>query len=426
MQEENHRGKVYYRLACALALVGFLSGFFFQKELHAYHSVFGLPVRGLFVPPSLCLFFILYTAWKRQMLYWRHFMMSLLIFLSGMLPLKESLLQDVHYNWWDDGYRYSLCAHNMVDHQTLWGGDRLVARTDDNIYAFQAGYRYFLALELLILRHENRLFQIINLSIWCLVVSLLVQSIQKQAIDGFLYKVILCFLFGASIYATKNILMGLSEWCCILLLMLQVIFMQKNNIMVGIVFLALAVFIRQNQLPAVFVFFLLSLALTNRKPLAILLFIAILLMPVYHNLYYAHRWTFFYNYKYYPILIPVSTGSGILDFLIMTRNTALHYLGFDWQRSLTANLFGIIFIPTGVLAAVYMFRALRGVYRSIFIFCLLMILSSSIILNYAYFPRFEFANFFCMLTGFLIIWQLQVRSVNLKKYFPFMFRSPAA
>ncbi|SRR5579871_407255 len=418
MQNEKSYGKNYYALAITLGALAFISGLYFSKNLLNYASAFGFPVIGLFALPFFSLLFIVVVAWKKQSVCSRHLMMAALIFLLGVLPFSKSLFQDIHYNWWDDGNRYSVCAHNMIDNHTLYGGDKLVTGTHRNRYAFQAGYRYFLALEFLIFQHEDRLLQIINIFLWCIIAGTLIRALQNLAINESLFRIILIFLFGASIYATKNILMGLSEWFCVLLLLIYAICTIQKKIILSIVFLALAVFVRQNQIFCALLLFLLSIIQTNKKISGVLIFIAVLLLPLYHNLYFDHSWSFFPDYNSYALyFIPETTGNQAHDFLLMLGNTLMRYLGFDWQRNFMANFFGIIFIPCGVIMAIMMFRYLRGTHKAFFIACILFALASSFVLNWAYFPRFEFINLFFVLTGFILLWQLQLQSVNLKNYF---------
>lgn len=402
-----------YAVAAIISAIAFIAGLFFKKNLFYYPWVFGSPVAGLFIPPFASLSFFVFAALKEKINY-RHFLVSAAIFFISVLPFSQSLFQDVKNFWWDDGYRYSVPAHNMVDKKTLWGGDKLVAKTNNNRYTYQAGYRYFLALEFLIFRHENRLLQVINIFLWCFVVCAFMQSLQNLFLPDILNNLILFFLLGASVYACKNILMNLSEWFFVLLMLLYLILLLKNKITPAIIFLSLAVFVRQNQLPIILLLFLLTIIQTNKKIITSFVFILILLLPVYHNLYYDHSLSFFPDYVKYALFIPTSTGNQFLDFLLMLRNTAIHYLGFDWQRSLSVNFFGIIFIPTAVIAVFLMFKNLNSFNRKIFIYSIALILLSSIVMNYAYFPRFEFANLFCMMISFLILWRFQLRLTDVK------------
>ncbi len=368
---------------------------------------FGWPTVGLFVPATIALFYISISAWRQQILTIRHFFVATTIFLIGFLPFAKSFNQQIKQNWWDDGYRYSVTARNMVNSKTLWGGDSLINKNDGITYRFQPGYRYFLALEYLIFAHENRLFQITNLAIWCIAIFLLLKKIQQLSMPPLLFKIILIFLFGASVYAFKNILMGLSEWLFVLFILIFTILFLDRRTIPAICFLALAAFIRQNQLPAVLLLFIFGLVRTNQKILASVLFICILMLPLYHNLYYAHSPAFFANYSKYPILVYHGTGHIFHDFLFMVRNTSLHYIGFDWQRSMSTNFFGVIFIPTGVCMIILMFLDLHRRYRILFVVSLILILASSVILNYAYFPRFEFANLMCGMVSYIILRSFQ-------------------
>src|SRR5580704_11609194 len=235
MQTEKGHEKNYYALASILSVGALVSGLLLRKNLLDYSPALGLPLIGFFALPFFSLLYIVVIAWKNQKLKGYHLIISCLIFLFAALPFCQSFFQDIHHNWWDDGYRYSICAHNMVDNHTLWGGDRLVIKTTHNRYAFQAGYRYFLALEFLILKHENRLLQIINILLWVMSIGLLIKNLQRLSLPDILFKGCLIFIVGSSIYATKNILMGLSEWFCVLLVILYLVCMIQKRIILAIV-----------------------------------------------------------------------------------------------------------------------------------------------------------------------------------------------
>jgi hypothetical protein len=408
----------YYVIALLICALAFSGVCYFRDDLNAYSWAFGPKVLVLFIPPLFSMTFMVIVAINQRVIA-RDLMTASAIFFISLVPLGKNCIQDIQYFKQDDGYRYSVCAHNMVNKKTLIGGDLLFVGNyvHNNRYVFQAGYRYFLALELILLQHENRLLQIINLFLWCLVIFGLIRLLQDLFLPSILLNIILLFVFGASLYAFKNILMGLSEWLCVLFLLLFLISLKKNKIIPAVIFLALMVFVRQNQLPVVLLFLLFALLQKKNKILPILVFTAVLLLPLYHNLYYDHSFAFFHDYGNYLDLIPTTTGNVIKDFLIMIRNTSLHYLGFDLYRSITSNLFGFIFIPMGMTMVVLMYKELNSFNRKVFTLCIGLCVLTSVILNHAYFPRFEFVNFFSILTGFTILWQLQLRLVDLKATF---------
>jgi hypothetical protein len=162
---------------------------------------------------------------------------------------------------------------------------------------------------------------------------------------------------------------------------------------------------------------LLALFQKKNKILPVLIFTAVLLLPVYHNLYYDHSFAFFHDYGNYLDLIPTTTGNVIKDVLIMIRNTSVHYLGFDLYRTITSNFFGFAFIPTAMIMAVMMYIELNSFNKKVFTLCIGLCLLTSVILNHAYFPRFEFVNFFSILSGFTILWHMQTELVDLKGRF---------
>ena len=408
----------YYVIAFLICALSFSGVFYFRTGLIAYPWAFGPKVFVLFIPPLLSTSFLIIVALKQKLVA-RDLLISSAMFFICLSPLGKNFFQDIQYFKQDDGYRYSLCAHNMVNKKTLIGGDLLFVGNyvHNNRFVFQAGYRYFLALELILLHHENRLLQIINLFLWCVTIFELIRLLQDLFLPAFLFNMILFFVFGASLYAFKNILMGLSEWLCVLFLLLFLIFLIRKKIIPAVIFLALMVFVRQNQLPVVLLFLLLALFQKKNKALPVLVFAAVLLLPVYHNLYYDHSFAFFHDYGNYLDLIPSTTGNVIEDMLIMIRNTSVHYLGFDLYRSITSNFFGFAFIPMAMIMVVFMYKELNSLNKKVFMLCIVLCLSTSVILNHAYFPRFEFVNFFSILSGFTILWQMQLKLVDLKSSF---------
>src|SRR5580700_969776 len=104
----------YYLLSlkfCALAVAGV---WYFDRGLNGYSWAFGPRVFVLFIPPCFCLGFLIIIA-LGQKLQAKDFMVAVGIFFISLVPLGRNLLQDIQYFEQDDGYRYSKCAHNMVD-----------------------------------------------------------------------------------------------------------------------------------------------------------------------------------------------------------------------------------------------------------------------------------------------------------------------
>ena len=399
-----------YFLFLIFAALGYIFSLQYTDEISKNTGYFGPFVFGLFIPLISAIFFLLTTALRPTTLNWLIIILTLLVFIISALPFLSMLHNAIIYPELDDGYRYSSSAHYMVDHKTLWGADGIVLKNESiRHYVFNPGYRYFLTLEILIFGNETRGSQLLNLFIWVFITGFFVRQITIFFQGGSEKYLALLFIAGTSIYATKNILMNLSEWLCVIWLILFFLGYINNKIIPAVIFLGLLVFTRQNLLFASLLLLLFTLKGKNIKHLTacLSLYILLLSLPLLHNLYYAGKWQWLPNYGSVVknIFIPDSTGNMINDILISFCRTSLHYLlGVDLIfHNARQNVFGLVFIPVGVALLILLYRKLPTSVRGFFLLQLIFVAGPTLLLNWAYFPRFEFMNLYTLFISALVL-----------------------
>ena len=399
--------KIYtypYFLFFLFAGLGIIVSFQYADGVLKNSGYFGPFTIGLFIPLIAAIFFLLASAVKPAQLNRSILLLTLLVFIISALPFLSVLNNAIVYADIDDGYRYSRSAHYMVEHKTLWGADGIVLKNESiRHYVFNPGYRYFLALELFIFGTETRGFQLFNLLLWVFIMCFFVRQLMISFREGFEKYLTLLFIAGTALYAPKNILMNLSEWLCVIWFILFYLSYINNKLMLAVIFLGLVVFTRQNLLFASFLLLFFTLKGKNIKQVSghLLIYIFLLSLPLLHNLYYAGKWQWLPNYGTVVknIFIPDSTGNMIYDILISCYRTSLHYiLGVDpIFHNTRQNIFGIVFIPTGVALLVLLYRKMPATVRWSFVLQAVFVIGPSLVLNWAYFPRFEFINLYCLL-----------------------------
>jgi len=371
---------------------------------------FGPFTLGLFIPLISAIFFLLATALKAATVNRLDILLTLLVFLISALPFISMLNNAIVYPEIDDGYRYSISAHYMVDHKTLWGADGIVLKNEAiRHYVFNPGYRYFLALELFIFGTETRGFQLFNLLIWVMIMCFFVKQLSMLFRQGFEKYLAILFIAGTAIYAPKNILMNLSEWLCVIWFILFFLSYINNRTTLAVIFLGLVVFTRQNLLFAslLLLFFTLKGNTIKKGSGYLALYFLLISIPLLHNLYFAGKWQWMPNYGSVVknIFIPDSTGNMITDILISFYRTSLHYiLGVDLIfHNARQNFFGIVFIPAGVVLLILLYRKIPASVKWFFMLQAIFTVGPSLLLNWAYFPRFEFINLYSMFISSLVL-----------------------
>ena len=145
--------KIYtspYFLLILFACIGFVTTWKYASDLQMNAGYFGSFALSLIVPLAASVFFLVTIALKPSPVKGL-IILTLVVFFVSALPLLPYLNNVITYPETDDGYRYNVTAHYMIDHKTLWGADGIISQyKGSRDYVFNPGYRYFLAFELLI------------------------------------------------------------------------------------------------------------------------------------------------------------------------------------------------------------------------------------------------------------------------------------
>lgn len=364
----------------------------------------GKQLVAYYIPLPLSLLFCLFSAQVpilRKYRYW----LTLLFFILLLIPLSGNLLSTYVYYPQDDGFRYRQVATNIAVQHTLWGSDDLIYGTHNKTYMIQPGYRYYLASWIFLFGKENRLFQFFNMFIYLGAVVLLLKKMAAVLLGPVFRKGFMLFILLSSPFVVKQIMMGLTEWLAVTLFILIVCCYLSRWMVMAVILLALLPFLRQNLLFVSIFVFLWMMIKEKRNQGFIFLYCSVLLLPVYHNLYFAGKWKFFSTYNDTATFL-------VLDFegkyFVRVVKTILFHLslygGINWQlHNFVANALSILFIPLGTFLLVYAAFRLKAEAR----LWLLLITFSAIVPTLilggtAYYPRFEWVNI-CIATLMFIV-----------------------
>ena len=107
--------------------IGFAISWAYAGDLQKNSEYFGSFVLVLFVPLIAAIFFLVSCA-SKQLPVKGLIILSLIVFIVSALPLLPLLNNDIIYSETDDGYRYNITAHYMINHKTLWGADGIISQ----------------------------------------------------------------------------------------------------------------------------------------------------------------------------------------------------------------------------------------------------------------------------------------------------------
>jgi hypothetical protein len=340
------------------------------------------------------------------------FILSLFLFLVICIPFWGQVFKIVQPNKGDDFEKTFFFTKNMIQNKTLWGGDQLLFKEAGKSYVMQPGFRYFVAVELLIFKELYRFISVLNLFLFISALFFLQKTID-HLINNKTLKILLFLLVILSMpYATKNILMGLSEWLAVFFLIGSVYFyLYRNNLFLALVFLAIIPFIRQNTLPITMIVFMIYTLKSRLKLSYLISFIAILLLPLYHNLYYAGEWRFFTSVFEWPFLNYGNSSTSVKATDISVShllNNITHYIGFDFKNGYIDFMEeSFLFLWLFIFLFIYMGRQIASKYGRYFYYLtsIFLVLVPGILLATDYYPRFEFVNAYLILAVFLITYK---------------------
>lgn len=391
-----------------ILITGWIIIFTGKLPVTSYTYGNGRELWTMFIPLLFSIFFLVVLCYFNKPRKW----LALLLFVLLVIPFYNVLLNSFQHLVQDDAYRYGVVANNIAVNKTLWGSDDLLFNTDRKVYMIQPGYRYYLAAWLSLFGKENRLFQFFNMGLYLSAVICLLTMVQRIPAGNLFRRGFLLFILLSSAFVTKNIMMGLSDWLVVTVLLFFVYAYLSGKIYGAVLLLALVPFIRQNLLIVALLLFIWLLWQQRQRILYSILFLLVLLLPLYHNLYYAGQWKFFSTYYN-------TQGFLVLDFKgnMITRlvKTVLYhivlYAGVDWLLdNFWANVMAVLFVPLGTALYIYGITRLKGNTKWLF----LLVTSAAIVPTLifggrAYYPRFEWVN---LSIALLFFYMLQYKLMN--------------
>lgn len=394
--------QVYYVL-CVLGLVSGIVGAF---VLHNFSFNFGKPLVGVFVAPILTVSYLVYCGFRETSFDLRIFKRFVLLFFIQVVPFVPIFLQVYEPTPGDDLSRYLLFAENMLENNTLWGGDQLYFNDAGLHYVIQPGYRYYLYFELLLFGKLSRAVQFFDILVLLVSMYHFTSAVVKGVADKRVRLMILSLLLLMLPALVKNLLLGLPEWLTgVILMWCCYFFVVRKNVLIAVFFLGLAPFFRQNLLVGCVLLALFILVTNRAKLLTLAVFILPLLLPLYHNVYYAKEWRLLVDVFRLPFLTyqePHAVVTGVNYQMILSN--LLHYVGLDRMNgSFMFSLIGFLFLPFSVFLFFKMTTTFSNrLVRLFFIVTVLSVALPVVFLGSAYYPRFELMNVLFMVAVFMV------------------------
>lgn len=319
----------------------------------------------------------------------------LLLYIILSASLQEYYFDPVWHYYFDDPGRYSNYARIILLEKTLWGGDA-VASIGQNVpyYVDQPGFRYFLALSSAIFFGENRLMQLANILIYVTSVSIFILSV-RSILSARTYVCVSMFFVLSLIYAAINVMEGLSEWLSVSFFLIGIACFMNKKIVIGTVLLATTPFIRQNLLLiAIFVEVIVLLYVSSKenRSAAFLLFIVVLGLPIYHNLFYAEELRFFTSNRGYIVGWSSNLIQIIGNVFEVLSWKIPEYFGYYPTASGLRTLVTVVFAPFGTLLILYSVIRLNWRLRLLLSSAIIITLGPTMLFGWGYFPRFVYLN----------------------------------
>lgn len=202
--------------------------------------------------------------------------------------------------------------------------------------------------------------------------------------------------------------MGLPEWLTVLLLMwVCYCYIAWNKRLAAVFLLGLVPFFRQNLLIATMLLFGWMLMKNKPKGSMVILFLVPLLLPLYHNLYYAGDWRFFVDVFQLPFLnynVGSQQAKGLNYSLIISN--IIHYFGFDLENGrVIFSFIAALFLPYATILFFYFIKLLSTrTYKFLFFLICMSAIGPIILFGNAYYPRFELVNVAVSLIAFLLFY----------------------
>ena len=392
-------------IAYSIALVaGFILIMWLKPLLEANDLACGKHAIAMFIPfGSVGLVLTLLVITDSFSKY--HFVYLVSLYVVLMLLFTDLFFNPIWHYYFDDPGRYSNYAHFILTEGTLWGGDALGGMgANAGHYVDQPGFRYFLALMIKILGGEHRLMQLSNMLIY-LVGLLTFLGVARDSLSRGHFTMIAAFLILSLPYAANNILDGLSEWLAVTLFFFFVSLTIRERIIAAIVLLALIPFVRQNLLITsglLAAFLAICLAKGKGRFIAIAVFVGILCLPIYHNLYYAGEFRLLTTNR--GNHIDWNSFATVIESIFnLVLWKSVRYLGYHPHVDFLRTIVSVLFAPLGTGLLLYFLFGIRRSARYWYWVLAAMTVGPTILFGWGYFPRFVFTTQAIVLTAIPIL-----------------------
>jgi len=356
------------------------------------------------------------------------FLNSIIMFLLLIIPFINVFDNQITHKYGDDSYTFSLIANKMIENRTLNGSPPdVIDQKKINLLNGQPGYRYYIALSILLFGKENRGVQLANMFLFFFSLAFFLYTV-KPILNNRQFQILSLFLLLITPYTIKNSMMQYSEWLAITLAMIFVTTYFKERYIIAAISLGLISFIRTNLLLST-AFICLLIYIKNRQLVFLFTYLGTILLPLYHNIYYAGKWIFISTYASIlpgspslELLLNIdwlSTNLGKMLFAI-TCKILQHTIGYPFFDVYVESIpyefrqiiFGFLFIPLGVFT-IFFFLVDKKPNILLIMFCLIILtVSPTIFFGWGSFPRFEFANFSIIILFIIFLQEKLIKSNN--------------
>ena len=219
------------------------------------------------------------------------------------------------------------------------------------------------------------------------------------------------FLLAASPYAAKNILYGYTEWFAVLLCMLAMRHVLKRQWLAAMVMLALMPFVRQNLLVVSMVLAATVLILTRRYWLG-LPYLALLGLPLYHNVHYADRWQFLVANRGVEVELEAGWLGNLREVMVAAAAKVPHYLGYHPDQDLGTIAIAVMFVPLGTGLAGWLLSRLEAPGRWVLATVAVAAIAPTLVLGHGSYPRFVYVNLAVIILSYWMIRALTDRRIS--------------
>ncbi len=378
-----------------LLIGGVTAEWLLKPPLYANAHAIGMHTVGLLVPFVGSMTFAVCVGWLGRF-GGRDVAAATILFGLLCLPFVDLFAAPIVHLDSDDAYRYSLYAHNIVEHRTLWGSDGLVH--DARAYVDQPGYRYWLAATIALLGGEHRGMQLFDMAA-LLVASLTLLHALETRVERTWFVAVSGFLLASAPYAAKNVLLGNTEWLAVTLFMLFVWHLVRGRDVTAVMLLALVPFVRQNLL-LVSLILVGVIAFTTRRWWLIAPHTVVLGLPIYHNLYYAGELRFLVTNLGSTAKPAAGPADGLVAIASVLGSKVLLYLGYHANEEPLTLAIAMVFAPFGSALAAWLIVRTPGWRRWLLVAVAVTAIVPTMILGGAYYPRFVYVNLtVILLTG---------------------------